>query len=110
MLPDSVAEAAVVIGDGQITAVATRPPPSRADLEAGEGGDGGSGRSGLSARVYRITFEVVSHQGAFCPELSATFRVTTDEHFHLPLLLSPCGYHHLSRFVRVKPASWPGLE
>jgi 5-hydroxyisourate hydrolase len=48
--------------------------------------------------IYRLTFEVgtwFKHRGAetFYPEVGVTFEVTSaDEHYHVPLLLSPFGY------------------
>jgi 5-hydroxyisourate hydrolase len=52
----------------------------------------------LAAGTYRMTFEVGAyHEGhgmkGFYPEVSVTFDVEkTDEHYHVPLLLSPFGY------------------
>jgi 5-hydroxyisourate hydrolase len=49
--------------------------------------------------AYRITFDVDAYQQdmgltvSFFPEVSITFNVSdADEHYHLPLLLSPFGY------------------
>jgi 5-hydroxyisourate hydrolase len=49
--------------------------------------------------TYRLTFDIGAfhrEQGlsvAFFPEVKVTFNVRDpDEHFHLPLLLSPFGY------------------
>ena len=39
--------------------------------------------------VYRLVFEVA---GEFYPEVTVTFRVTGDDHYHVPLLISPYGY------------------
>ena len=49
----------------------------------------------LDAAEYRLTFEVDAyHDGrGFYPEAIVTFRATDpDEHYHVPLLLSPFGY------------------
>lgn len=48
--------------------------------------------------IYRLRFDVATYfrmQGveAFYPEVSVTFDVRDPgEHYHVPLLLSPCGY------------------
>jgi 5-hydroxyisourate hydrolase len=48
---------------------------------------------GLTIGTYRLTFAVGPWQDGFFPEVSITFRVTDpDEHYHVPLLLSPFGY------------------
>jgi len=47
----------------------------------------------LVAGVYRIAFEVGAYQAGFYPSVQIEFRVEgTDEHYHVPLLLSPYGY------------------
>jgi len=52
----------------------------------------------LSIGTYRLTFDVASYlheQGVvspFFPEVKILFNVEADEHFHVPLLLSPFGY------------------
>lgn len=51
----------------------------------------------LPAGVYRIVFATeswFSGQGveAFYPEVSITFRVTEERHYHVPLLLSPFAF------------------
>lgn len=52
----------------------------------------------LEPGPYRIDFDVDAYQGSvgassFYPAVSITFRVgATDEHYHVPLLLSPFGY------------------
>jgi 5-hydroxyisourate hydrolase len=53
----------------------------------------------LSPGTYRLTFDIGTYhrdQGlsvAFFPEVRITFNVRdTEEHFHIPLLLSPFGY------------------
>lgn len=43
----------------------------------------------LEAAMYRLTFET----GGFFPHVAIAFRVDSpDEHYHVPLLLSPFGY------------------
>ena len=72
-----------------------------ADLaEAVTDGDGrasGIGAGELAAGVYRLRFDSgawFAEQGVagFYPEVVVTFTVSGDEHFHVPLLLSPFGY------------------
>lgn len=43
---------------------------------------------------YRLTFDTGSYlEAGFYPEVSVTFAVRTgEEHYHVPLLLSPFGY------------------
>ena len=43
---------------------------------------------------YRLTFDTGSYlEGGFYPEVSVTFVVESgEEHYHVPLLLSPFGY------------------
>lgn len=50
-----------------------------------------------SAGVYRLRFETGAyftrhHLPAFYPFVEVYFEVTGDEHYHIPLLLSPFGY------------------
>jgi 5-hydroxyisourate hydrolase len=67
----------------------------------------GSGRTGADGRLaelgspdvpgpYRIRFDTAAYFGgtpAFFPEVTVQFTVERpDEHFHVPLLLSPFGY------------------
>jgi 5-hydroxyisourate hydrolase len=74
---------------------------------AGQGQTDGDGRlrlagAGGSAEfepgVYRITFATGAYFGAlgvpsFYPEVTITFEITgRDEHYHVPLLLSPYAY------------------
>lgn len=48
---------------------------------------------GLTLGAYRLTFLVGAWQEGFFPEVTVTFRVTDpEEHYHVPLLLSPFGY------------------
>ena len=43
----------------------------------------------LQRATYRLTFET----GGFFPQVTIIFRVESpDEHYHVPLLLSPYGY------------------
>ena len=69
--------------------------------ELGHGATDADGRVGdllaadhaLVPGVYRISFDVGSYQPGFYPSVSIDFRVeATDEHYHVPLLLSPYGY------------------
>lgn len=51
--------------------------------------------SELETGTYRVRFDTGAHlgEGAFFPEVVVTFRVSaSDEHHHVPLLLSPYGY------------------
>jgi len=74
---------------------------------AGQGQTDADGRLRLAGRggsaefepgVYRITFATGAYFGArgaasFYPEVSITFEITgRDEHYHVPLLLSPFAY------------------
>ena len=60
------------------------------------GGHGGSAE--FEPGVYRITFATGSYFAArgtasFYPEVTITFEITArDEHYHVPLLLSPYAY------------------
>jgi 5-hydroxyisourate hydrolase len=47
-----------------------------------------------SAGVYRLMFDVASYlPDAFIPSVAITFLVNhSEEHYHVPLLLSPFGY------------------
>jgi 5-hydroxyisourate hydrolase len=48
---------------------------------------------GLTLGTYRLTFLVGPWQEGFFPEVAVTFRITDpEEHYHVPLLLSPFGY------------------
>ena len=51
----------------------------------------------LSAGTYRLTFGTRAYferQGvrSFYPRVAITFEVTSDAHYHVPLLVSPFGY------------------
>jgi 5-hydroxyisourate hydrolase len=52
----------------------------------------------LSPGVYRLTFDILNYQReqhgkSFYPSVSITFDITEPEqHYHVPLLLSPYGY------------------
>ncbi|HKB12943.1 MAG TPA: hydroxyisourate hydrolase [Vicinamibacterales bacterium] len=53
----------------------------------------------IAPGAYRLTFDVAAYQREmglnvnFFPEVRITFNVKdTDEHYHIPLLLSPFGY------------------
>ena len=41
--------------------------------------------------AYRLTFDTGA-QGGFWPEVTVAFTVTSGQHYHVPLLLSPFGY------------------
>ena len=65
----------------------------------------------LTPGTYRLTFDIGSfhrEQGlsvSFFPEVKITFNVRDpDEHFHLPLLLSPFGYTTYRGSIPVAPA------
>jgi 5-hydroxyisourate hydrolase len=51
----------------------------------------------LAAGDYRLRFDTAAYFGSlgldvFFPEVTITFTVVGDDHFHVPLLLSPFGY------------------
>lgn len=57
--------------------------------------DGRIGGWSVDAGIHRLVFDTAAHlgPGAFYPEATVTFRVSaTDEHYHVPLLLSPFAY------------------
>jgi 5-hydroxyisourate hydrolase len=60
--------------------------------------EGADAPAGLQAGVYRLTFQIADYfkgrgQTCFYPSVSITFDVTSaDEHYHVPLLISPFGY------------------
>ena len=42
---------------------------------------------------YRLVFETGAYQDGFYPEVVVAFRIAkADQHYHVPLLLSPFGY------------------
>jgi len=56
-----------------------------------------SGATGLAPGEYRLRFAVGDYFAAtrretFYSEILISFRVAGDEHYHVPLLLSPFGY------------------
>jgi 5-hydroxyisourate hydrolase len=66
---------------------------ARTDADGRVGSIGGD----LASGDYRLRFDTgVWFAGAgvegFYPEVAVSFRITTDEHFHVPLLLSRYGY------------------
>jgi 5-hydroxyisourate hydrolase len=68
-----------------------------ADIDVGTtDGDGRVGSLGgdLAAGSYSLRFDTGGYLGddAFYPEVVVSFRVGTDEHYHVPVLLSPYGY------------------
>ena len=87
-----------------------RPAPGvRITLESASGahvGEGvtdadgriaGFGVDRLGAGAYRLCFHTAAYfadlgVAAFFPEVVVTFEVEGDDHFHVPLLLSPYGY------------------
>jgi 5-hydroxyisourate hydrolase len=55
------------------------------------------GVGALSEGAYRLRFLVVEYfardeRETFYSEITINFRIGTDEHYHVPLLLSPFGY------------------
>ena len=51
----------------------------------------------LVTGVYRLTFDTAAYfqthgTHGFYPEVSVVFQLTSAEHYHVPLLLSPYGY------------------
>ena len=51
----------------------------------------------LKAGTYRITFATAAyfaaqHVDAFYPEVAITFTVSTERHYHVPVLLSPFAF------------------
>lgn len=67
-------------------------------IEVGEGATGVDGRfdgfgAGLRSGSYRLRFDTGSFGNTFYPEVIVRFEIDgDDEHFHIPLLLSPYGY------------------
>lgn len=57
-----------------------------------------SAGSALSAGTYRLTFDTavyfsLRHVAGFYPQVAVTFEIKhAQEHYHVPLLLSPFGY------------------
>ena len=57
-----------------------------------------SGHAMVVEGVYRLRFDVAEYftrtgRDAFYPEVTVTFRIgAVDEHYHVPVLLSPFGY------------------
>ncbi|GAA1587581.1 hypothetical protein GCM10009789_46390 [Kribbella sancticallisti] len=52
---------------------------------------------GLEAGTYRLRFDVAAYavasgQDFFFPEVSVTFTITDERHYHVPLLLSPYAF------------------
>jgi 5-hydroxyisourate hydrolase len=51
----------------------------------------------VDAGTYRVTFDTKTYFGSsdrpvFYPQVDVVFVVESDEHYHVPLLLSPFGY------------------
>lgn len=64
------------------------------DTVLADGATDADGRVGslggeLAPGDYRLRFAI---DGPFYPEVVVAFRITADEHHHVPLLLSPYGY------------------
>ncbi len=73
-----------VVGSGTTDADGRLPDLASSNGPLGEG-------------VYRLRFDVGTYfrttkRAAFYPEVVILVRLTTDEHYHVPLLLSPFGY------------------
>ena len=71
----------------------------------------------LAPGTYRLTFDIGSfhrEQGlsvSFFPEVKITFNVRDpDEHFHLPLLLSPFGYSTYRGSANIRPSEVVNLS
>ncbi|GAA1179453.1 hydroxyisourate hydrolase [Ornithinimicrobium humiphilum] len=81
----------------------------RVELSTPDGAPLGEGTTDADGRVPRIGPELLPHgdyvltfatgayhaatgQRGFYPSVSVTFTVSSDEHHHVPLLLSPHGY------------------
>jgi len=53
------------------------------------------GPEAIAPGTYRLIFDTGGYSagtGAFFPEVTVTFAVTDDGHYHVPLLMSPFGY------------------
>jgi 5-hydroxyisourate hydrolase len=78
-------------------------------LTDARGGELGSGRTDSDGRIgalagpalppgtYRLTFDTGGYhratgQAGFFPEVTVTFQVEEERHYHVPLLLSPYAY------------------
>jgi 5-hydroxyisourate hydrolase len=66
----------------------------------------------LAPGTYRLTFDIGSfhrEQGVtvpFFPEVKITFNVRDpDEHYHLPLLISPFGYSTYRGSANIRPSA-----
>ena len=48
----------------------------------------------VAAGRYRLVFDTAGYLGpdAFFPSVTVEFTITTNRHYHVPLLLSPFGY------------------
>ncbi|MDH2413073.1 hydroxyisourate hydrolase [Nocardioides sp. CER19] len=70
--------------DGELLAKATTDADGRV---------GGLGPDGLDPGDYVVRFDTGDYVDGFYPEVVVVFTVTDpDEHYHVPLLLSPYGY------------------
>ena len=57
----------------------------------------GLGGDGLPPGDYRLRFDTAAHfagtgQSGFYPEVVVAFTIGDEQHYHVPLLLSPFGY------------------
>ena len=58
-----------------------------------DGRVGGLGPEGLEPGDYVLRFDTAAYVDGFYPEVVVVFTVSDpDEHYHVPLLLSPYGY------------------
>ena len=83
-----------------ITVVAVNDPPVAANDSASTDEDGRVRElapGSLTPGIYRLRFDTASYFAAaghdgFYPEVTITFAVTDDRHYHVPLLLSPFAF------------------
>jgi 5-hydroxyisourate hydrolase len=58
-----------------------------------DGRVGDIGPERVEPGTYTLTFDVAAYdEHSFFPQVALTFRVTNDEHHHVPLLLAPFTY------------------
>ena len=75
-----------------------RPARARRTPTGGSGWPATGGAADFDPGVYRITFGTGAYftargSASFYPEVTITFEMTArDEHYHVPLLLSPYAY------------------
>jgi 5-hydroxyisourate hydrolase len=73
------------------------PPALATGVTDKDGRVGDLGPERLEPGIYRLRFHTGAYFAAtgtstFYPEVSISFEVTDDEHYHVPLLLSPFGF------------------